>query len=71
MSPIICKDKIIITKPATILNSYEFFKRTCPKKVLAAPNMIKTIENPTVNKIIGNKLIFFLLINSFKELPEI
>ena len=33
--------------------------------------MIKTIENPTVNKIIGNKLIFFLLINSLKELPEI
>ena len=49
----------MITKPATILNSYEFCKRTCPINVEAAPKIIKTIENPTVNKIIGIKFIFF------------
>ena len=52
-------------------NFPEFCKRVWPKKVEAAPNIIKTIENPIVNKIIGIKLIFFLSINSFKELPVI
>ena len=33
-------------------------------------NIIKTIENPTVNKIIGIKLMFFFSINSFNELPD-
>ena len=61
---------MIITNPATILNSYEFFKRTCPKNVEAAPKIIKTIEKPTVNKIIGIKFIFFFSINSLSELPE-
>ena len=32
---------------------------------------MKTIENPTVNKIIGVKSIFFFSTNSFRELPEI
>ena len=59
MTPIICRDKITITKPAIILNSYEFCKRTCPKKVEAAPKVIKIIEKPTVNKIIGIRFIFF------------
>ena len=36
----------MIIKPATILNSYEFCKRTWPKKVEAAPKIIKTIEKP-------------------------
>ena len=37
----------------------------------AAPKKIKTIENPTVNKIIGNKFTFFFSINSLIELPDI
>ena len=45
--------------PATTLSSFEFFKNIWPIKVAAAPNIIKTNENPTVKKIIGNKLIFF------------
>ena len=32
---------------------------------------MNTKENPTVNKIIGNKFIFFFSINSFNELPDI
>ena len=40
-------------------------------KVEAAPKIINTIENPTVNKIIGFKLIFFLSNSSFNETPEI
>ena len=39
--------------------------------VEAAPKTIKTKEKPTVNKIIGNKLIFFLSTSSLIELPEI
>ena len=57
-------------KPATILNSYEFCNRTFPKKVEAAPKIIKIVENPIVNKMIGNIFTFFFSINSFNELPE-
>ena len=46
---------MIMIKPAAILNSYEFLSKTCPNNVDAAPNIIKTIENPTVNKIIGKR----------------
>ena len=60
-----------IIKPAATLNSYEFLSKTCPKNVEAAPNTIKTIENPTVNKIIGKRLMLFFSINSFNELPDI
>ena len=42
-----------------------------PRKVEAAPKVIKTKEKPTVNRIIGNKLMFFLSTSSFIELPEI
>ena len=59
-----------IVEPAAILSSCEFFSKTCPKNVEAAPNIIKTIENPTVNKIIGKRLMLFFSINSFNELPE-
>ena len=62
--------KIIIITPAIILNSNEFCNNNWPKKVDAAPKIIKTIEKPTVNKIIGNKFIFFFSINSLSELPE-
>ena len=61
----------MIIKPAKILNSYEFCKRTWPKKVEAAPKIIKTIENPTVKKIIGIKFTFYFSTRSFIELPEI
>ena len=67
----ICSEKRIITSPAATLSSTEFWSNTCPKKVEAAPNTIKTNENPTVNKIIGIKFTFFFSINSFNELPEI
>jgi hypothetical protein len=60
-----------MTIPAKILSSLEFCNNTCPKKVEAAPNMTKTIENPIVNKKVGVKFICFLFINSFNELPEI
>ena len=42
--PIICKENIIITKPATILSSKEFCSNIWPRNVEAAPNIIKTIE---------------------------
>ena len=61
----------MIIKPATILNSYEFCKRTWPKKVEAAPKIMNTIEKPSVNKIIGVKFIFFFSNNLFNELPDI
>ena len=49
----------MITSPATILKGNELLNRNFPKKVADAPKIINTIENPAVNKIIGNKLIFF------------
>ena len=54
-----------------ILNSFEFCRKICPKKVEAAPKIIKTKENPNVNKITGNKLIVFFSTNSLIEFPEI
>ena len=45
--------------PAIILKSKELDKRNLPKKVADAPNIIKMIENPILNKTIGNKFIFF------------
>ncbi len=69
--PRICREKIIIIIPATILKGKELVKRNLPKKVADAPNIINTIEKPTVNKIIGNKFTFFFFKSSFKELPEI
>ena len=36
----------------SLLFKYEFCKSTLPKKVEAAPKIIKTIENPIVNRII-------------------
>ena len=55
--------------PAIILNSFEFDKRNFPIKVAAAPKKIKTMENPTVNKMIGIKLTFLDAVNSCIELP--
>ena len=57
--------------PAPILNSYEFCNKTCPKKVEAAPKIIKTIEKPTVKKIIGKRFTLLFSRNSFNELPDI
>ena len=62
---------MIIILPAIILNSKELLKIKEPKKVAVAQKLIKTIENPKVNKTIGNILIVFFSNNSFKELPEI
>ena len=67
----ICREKNTIIIPATILKGKELLKRNLPKKVAEAPNIINTIEKPTVNKIIGNKFTFFFFKSSFKELPEI
>ena len=71
MIPIMWSEKRIITNPAAIRSSLEFWSNTWPKKVDAAPKIIKTMEKPTVNNIIGIRLIFFFSINSFIELPEI
>ena len=49
----------MITSPATILKGKELLKRNLPKKVADAPNVMNTIEKPTVNKTIGNKFTFF------------
>ena len=46
-------------------------KRNLPRKLADAPKEINTIENPRVNKIIGNKFVFLLFIKSSKVLPEI
>ena len=51
-----------ITNPAPILNSFEFCNNTWPKKVEAAPKIIKTIEKPIVKRMIGIKFIFFFLL---------
>ena len=69
--PNICSEKIIIVIPAIILKGKELLKRNFPKKLADAPKEINTIENPRVNKIIGNKFVFLLFIKSSKVLPEI
>ena len=53
-----------------ILNSNELLKINDPKKVAVAPKLMKTIEKPKLNKIIGIILIDFFSNNSFNELPE-
>ena len=51
--------------PAIILKGKELLKRNLPKKLADAPNEMKITENPTVNKIIGNKSdLYFNEINS-------
>lgn len=57
--------------PAIILNGKELLRRNLPRKLADAPKEINTIENPRVNKIIGNKFVFLLFIKSSKVLPEI
>ena len=52
MIPIMWSEKRIITNPAAIRSSLEFWSNTWPKKVDAAPKIIKTMEKPTVNNII-------------------
>ena len=69
--PNICSEKIIIVIPAIILKGKELLKRNFPKKVADAPNIIKTIEKPNVNNIIGKRFTSFFSKSSFKELPEI
>ena len=69
--PNICSEKIIMIIPAIILNGKELLRRNLPRKLADAPKEINTIENPRVNKIIGNKFVFLLLIKSSKVLPEI
>ena len=54
--------------PAIILNGKELLRRNLPRKLADAPKEINTIENPRVNKIIGNKFVFLLLIKSSKVL---
>ena len=51
-SPISCKEKIIIIIPAIILKLLEFCNNKFPIKEAVAPKLIKTRENPTVNKIV-------------------
>ena len=70
INPIIWSEKIIIILPEMILNSNELLKINDPKKVAVAPKLMKTIEKPKLNKIIGIILIDFFSNNSFNELPE-
>jgi len=37
-------------------------RRNLPRKLADAPKETNTIENPRVNKIIGNKFVFLLFI---------
>ena len=60
----------IIIIPAIILNGKELLNKILPKNVAEAPNIINTIEKPTVNKNIGNKFIFFFSNKSSNVLPE-
>ena len=64
-------EKIMIINPAIILKGKELLNKNFPKNVADAPNAINTIEKPIVNKIIGNKFIFFFSISSLKLLPVI
>ena len=57
-----------MTIPAKILSSLEFCSNTCPKKVEAAPNMTKTIENPIVNKKVGVKFLAYRCKINSKEI---
>ena len=61
ISPINCKEKIIITIPAIILKVSEFCKSVWPKKDADAPKIINTVEKPEQNKIKGNMFIFLIL----------
>ena len=60
----------LIINPEKILSSIELLSKIFPISELVAPNAIKMIENPTVNKIIGVILTFFSSSNSFKDLPD-
>ena len=60
----------MIINPAIILKGKELLNKNFPKNVADAPNAINTIEKIIVNKIIGNKFIFFS-ISSLKLLPVI
>ena len=71
INPINCKEKIIITIPATILKISEFCKRVWPKKDADAPKIINTVEKPKQNKIKGNMFIFFDFKISCNDWPEI
>ena len=62
---------MIIITPAIILSGNELLNKTFPKNVADAPKIIKTNENPRVNKIIGVRFIFLFLTNSSKVEPDI
>ena len=60
-----CNEKIIIIKPATILNSFEKKRSTFPIAEAAAPSIIKTKENPSEKRIVLFKtidLFFFIIV---------
>ena len=57
--------------PATILRVFELSKTNDPKNVAVAPKLIKTIENPTVKRTIGNKFILFFSSSSLRVEPDI
>ena len=57
-NPNMFKEKIIITKPATILNSLEKKSRIFPIEDAAAPNVINTEEKPAEKRIVFNRTTF-------------
>ena len=61
ITPISCREKIIIITPANILNVSEFCKSAWPKNDAEAPKVIKTVEKPKQNKINGTISIFLIL----------
>ena len=54
-----------------MLRVFELSKTNDPKNVAVAPKLIKTIENPSVKRTIGNKFILFFSRSSFRVEPDI
>ena len=69
--PINWSEKTIITTPAITLKVSEFCNKVWPKYDADAPKIIKTVEKPKQNKIIGKIFIFSNFKMSCNDCPEI
>ena len=66
-----CKENIMITIPAAILNEFEYSKNKFPINEAVAPKEIKTSENPSENKIVLSMIFFFFSTISPRLSPDI